>query len=626
MSCANCFGMYAEGALRLHFNHCSNNSLPGERIAKELGRAVEGRSHAEASDELRTVIFPSMRGNQDEVLAIRYDWLIILHGNDLCMNTTLHRQHQIIRDELRKAGKLLLGCRSRCSEITDFSSIYEIRHCNLVVEVIRSIGKFDPVAKLYGAPSTAASLITLINNIGKLLIIEWMKRDEREKESSVQRFLTVFQKDIKNKISKLVRVTQIKIKREKKENLPKTDDIRMLADYLDSERDSAFIQLKQMCSAKIWLKLAELTLMSIIVLNRKRVGDAETVILTDFQNREIIDEHTDPSILADIPEEVRELIKSRMSVRGKLYRTVPILLTKQNDECIDLLIHHRKQANVPNKNEYVFAKPSKSEKISAINACALFRKYSEECGTDNPTSLRSTKLRIHFASLVGEEDLKDSQVSLVAGFMGHDDDVHRNIYRRKTLQGQVTQMTKLLLAAQGRKMVDTGAENVIQLKRDAATRKLKMQQKTAITNKTTGFDNAVPPSGHDATTRKRKTQRKTTITNKKRRIGLDNCSAARGSSSTETGPNNAVPTSRRDAENRKRKILAETTTLNKKKRNGLDNCSAAQGSSNIADTNANNAVLPTRCGAPTRKIKIQQNTVDDKKRRNTSDYRSGALF
>src|SRR5262249_22753542 len=138
-------------------------------------------------------------------------------------------QHGLIRAKLRDVGKLLLATKSICPDIADFSSIYHVKYCNTVIGAIRIVAKFDSKLKQFKSPSTASTLVTLINAIGELLVVESMKADDIEKERSVSRFLKVFQKDVKTKINKLIAVTVAKLRREKKVVIPTTNDISRLA-------------------------------------------------------------------------------------------------------------------------------------------------------------------------------------------------------------------------------------------------------------------------------------------------------------------------------------------------------------------------------------------------------------
>lgn len=285
-----------------------------------------------------------------------------------------------------------------------------------------------------------------------------MKKGKSEKQ--VERFLKAFQKDVKTKVNKLVAVQQSKARRQRKENIPSTHDVNQLVTYIDGERDKCLAELAETYSQKKWLYLSKLTMASILLFNRRRTGETQNMIASSDNT---------------VPDRIKAVVKSRMQVRGKLERTVPVLLKHTNEKCIEILLSHRKDAVVPDKNPFLFALPSKYGKIKSIDACTVIRTFSMSCGVKNHTSLRGTKFRKHMASFCATMDLTDNDVTNVANFMGHDDQIHRNVYRHNTLEREVVQMTTLLEAAQGNQTSTPGTssgefdKNVIDLSGESSS-------------------------------------------------------------------------------------------------------------------------------------------------------------
>ncbi len=445
LTCAQCFGLYRSTTLRIHWNKCTNNSLKGERIVKQLGRTVEGRSHRTASDELTNLVLARMQDDEFSRI-IRFDWLIISYGNDLCLNLNTITQNNCIRNYLKNAGKLLIALKSVSSDITDLASMYHVKHCNAVVEAIRVVSRFDVHTKKIGSPGTASALVTLVNNIGDLLVIERMKENDTVEEKNVERFLKVFKKDARLKINKLVRVVKAKARRLYQPDIPTTEDIKVFTDFLDAERDKCFVELSEKFEYKRWLRLAELTLASTLVFNRKRVGEMQNLLLEHFEHRQILSEQCEKS-MEFVPDITKETVRSRMVIRGKMEGDVPVLLKHSNDDCLQLLIKHRQ--DIPKENEYLFAVYTQSGHVKIADACAAIRKLSDKCEATNPKSLRGTKLRKHLASMCSTLDLTYKDITNIAKSMGHSEPVHRNIYRHNPLQQEVVQMTALLEAARG---------------------------------------------------------------------------------------------------------------------------------------------------------------------------------
>ena len=72
------------------------------------------------------------------------------------------------------------------------------------------------------------NLGTYIKQIGEILMIEYVKSEEPEKEQTVERFLKVFKLDYALEVNKAALETQRKQQRQKKVILPSTNDIRTL--------------------------------------------------------------------------------------------------------------------------------------------------------------------------------------------------------------------------------------------------------------------------------------------------------------------------------------------------------------------------------------------------------------
>lgn len=72
------------------------------------------------------------------------------------------------------------------------------------------------------------------------------------KEKAVIWLLAVFERDARNKITKIVAVDIINNRRWKTANIPITDDVGKLATYLDREREECCNKLTQQYSEAMW--------------------------------------------------------------------------------------------------------------------------------------------------------------------------------------------------------------------------------------------------------------------------------------------------------------------------------------------------------------------------------------
>ncbi len=136
-----------------------------------------------------------------------------------------------------------------------------------------------------------------------------------------------------------------------------------------------------------------------------------------------------------------------VEIRGKRGRKVPIILTKDMQESIDLLNHTRAAVGIAEKNPYVFARPTK-QSLGCIRACDSLRRFKRECEPplSNPEHVTGTKLRKYIATISQVLALKETEVDWLARHLGHDINVHREFYRLHESTIEIAKVSKLLLA------------------------------------------------------------------------------------------------------------------------------------------------------------------------------------
>lgn len=450
--CPNCTSFHTITNLRKHFKTCTNGALKGARNIKILSRAIEGRSSKEASEQLRKVI-PVMR--DDEIVQlIRYDWLLIAYGNILCMKYHFHFQQNMIRAKLRLAGRVLYALRNIDSEVTDFASIFRPKRYKALIEAIKVVGKFNLTTNEFGAPGTGATAITSVKQIGSILKCEYIQREDSDHVKRTDDFLYLMDSEFSAIIRKRVKESQMAKRREKDHRIPSKEDVRMFSVFVKRERCVCFEQLSAMYDYDLWVKLSELTIASIIVFNRRRTGESQNILVSDFTRRESINETSNEELFRALSEESKKVAKlySRMKIRGKKgVLNVNVLLPADLIRCIELLLSHRVESGVPSDNPFLFALPPPpgEDRIRVVNACKVLASLSNMCGAKDPSTLRGTNLRKHFATACMAKELSDDMVSEVAKFMGHREDVHRQNYRINTIDREVVKIAKLLLSAGG---------------------------------------------------------------------------------------------------------------------------------------------------------------------------------
>ncbi|KAL6253964.1 hypothetical protein P5V15_015811 [Pogonomyrmex californicus] len=415
-----------------------------------LGRTIVTRTHEVGNKILKTVVFPVLR--DDEITrAIRYDQLIILYGNKLCLKYRLQHQHDMIRSRLRLLGRYLVILRTKSENISDFASLYDPKFYDVAIAAVNSIAGFDENKNIYKTPSVAFNLGTYMKHIGEIFITECIKNHDPIKMKAAENFLKLLRQDYGTSINRTVLETQMQRKRQKKIILPSTEDIRKLNDYLMDMRQKTYNNLMKEYSYRNWLILLETTLTSMQLFNRRRAGETERIQISEFKNYHCIDEETNRDIYKSLSTEGRRLAKKyiRFEIRGKLGRTVPVLLHSDLLKYINVILNFRSDAKVHHENPYLFGIPGCDKKrYKYLRACNLMRTFSEACGASMPHTLRGTQLRKHIATKCISLNLLEHQVDDLSNHLGHTDKIHKEHYRLPVASRDILQVSKLLEYAQ----------------------------------------------------------------------------------------------------------------------------------------------------------------------------------
>lgn len=180
----------------------------------------------------------------------------------------------------------------------------------------------------------------------------------------------------------------------------------------------------------------------VILLNRKRPGELQRMLLNTYlsvggnkQNYEEFKETVSPA------EQILLKHFKRVVIRGKRSRGVPVLFSADVQEHIKVMLSLRPNF-IPQENLFLFARANSSTPISGYK---VLNKYAQSCGAKNPTSITSTRLRKHLATLSQVFLMNENEIEQLATFMGHTTGIHKNSYRLPNDIYQTAKISKILL-------------------------------------------------------------------------------------------------------------------------------------------------------------------------------------
>ncbi|KAF7199399.1 putative LOC107374416-like protein [Nothobranchius furzeri] len=267
-----------------------------------------------------------------------------------------------------------------------------------------------------------------------------MNEDENG-EKKAKRFLELLENSWRNSVSVNAHQTIKERRWNQKDDIPLTKDVIALRDHLRKLEDEAKAELKHGFS--LAASKNETVLSQLIIFNKRREGEASRLTLDTYK------EANTSSLNEDIFETLSTLEKelskqlTRIEIRGKRGRKVPMLFTDQMKDSISLLIDTREEAGIPAENPFLFARSGGMTNICGSDS---LQKHAEASQAEHPELLRSTKLRKQVATLCQLLDLDEQELEHVARFLGHDIRVHGDFYRQTDKTFQITKISKLLFA------------------------------------------------------------------------------------------------------------------------------------------------------------------------------------
>ena len=229
-----------------------------------------------------------------------------------------------------------------------------------MTEAVRRIS-YDSVENRYRVPSLA---LKVGQSLVKCVLIVKAELIQSSKDSSkVDKFMELNNLEWTDQVARGALAT-LKEKRWNNPLIPLTRDIQKLQTYLDEEMADRRTKLENEPSATTHKAYAEVVLARLMLFNRRRPGKAGRMRLTDFTARRA--SNPDDDVVDSLSPLEKQLAASltRVVIRGKKGRGVPVLLTAHLQSGIELLIQKRSEAGVCESNPYIFANSISAEQCA----------------------------------------------------------------------------------------------------------------------------------------------------------------------------------------------------------------------------------------------------------------------
>ena len=462
MHCAYCQGLFTRKVLWRHMQSCrlkpgSIRSKPGKNRVQSMC-TFTGPVPSLVSKKLWEVISAMNPGSITD--QIKNDQVIIDMGQHLLnKGGTSDKNKQCVREKMREMGRLIYNAK----KVTNLKKMEDLINPKNYMDTIKAVKKtcgYDTETNKFLIPSLATKLGNALVKVSKLLKAQGLITNNKELTKNATEFLDVHGE----KWNEMISATALRNIREAKWNVPTlmpfTEDVQKMHIHLSQVQDDCFSSLSECPSTKSWIELAKVCLTQIILFNRRREGEVASMPLSAFLSRDISDPHEDVDwALSEVEKKLCRHF-SRIIIRGKRGRPVPILLTPKMLCALELLVKQREACGVLKDNFYMFSRP---EAMTHFRGSDCIRGFAKVCGAKCPKSLTSTRLRKHAATLSTVLNMTDTEMDQLANFLGHDIRIHREYYRLPEKTLQLAKISKLLMALEQGRLAEFHGKNLDQI-------------------------------------------------------------------------------------------------------------------------------------------------------------------
>ena len=504
--CPDCFAFFQQEHLWRHHRDCNFCEKSEKKHAFRSLRSEAQLllpSSNEVSESLKENILKIMTGDEISILA-RNDSTITAYGEKLLQkHSNLKHLHSHISCKMRELARFVAAVRKIDSTITWLDDCLYPNKFDTVVDAVRKLCGFCEENNKYQNPSLALKLGHSLKKCGSIVICACLKEGNEERRKTLKNFIYLCDKEWSVEVSSSALSTLATSKMNKPQLIPLTEDIQKLHTYLSEESKKLLRALECSVDAVSWQALAKVTLVRTLLFNRRRAGEAERLLLTDYNQR-----NQDPVAGKDVADALSEIERifcrtmSRVEIRGKRGRTVPLILTPEMVSAIDVLNNKRSAVGIREDNPYVFARLSVN---TPFRAADCLHKFARQCGAECPENLTSTQLRKHIATTSQILNLQECDLDILAGHLGHDLHVHRNFYRLPHDTLQLAKVSKLLIAFdqgkvaayKGKNLDEIDVNDIVELEEDEDEESLELDRNSsvpALQQQTRNEDTDVEPS------------------------------------------------------------------------------------------------------------------------------------
>jgi len=279
------------------------------------------------SSGLRENVLAKM--NDDGIaVVVKNDALVVKFGETLYEKHG-HHDHLcgFISNKLSEVARFLLSVREQTEGITCLEDCIKPSMFPVVVKAVKVTAGYDEKTHKFSVPSLALKLTHTLKRCAEILETDAIVVDNSVKQNDAANFSELCKKQFSSKITTHALSTLSEHKYNRPQLVPFASDVQKLLNFLDQKAKLCTEELKSDTEDKTstWMPLCSTLAATLVVFNRKRVGEVQHLRCCDYKiDGNVVEEDT----LKHLSTLERHLASNlrRIEVRGKKGGKVALLI------------------------------------------------------------------------------------------------------------------------------------------------------------------------------------------------------------------------------------------------------------------------------------------------------------
>lgn len=433
--CDKCKGVYSKSYKARHQIHCGKTS--GQVMIPLI--PVESLVLNKMSDTFKKLLNSMIIDNVSTMA--KTDPIILEFGSRFfnwhsAKTEKLPTVMKRVRITIRLLSRLYIEFKNHVPNSIVASDMFKVGHLKSLICAIEALSDSGEEMK----SGLKVQIENLIKDVTKIIQAHFIVSGNNEGANNISEFLKVFPviaREVFHGAHYHIHQKRNKSTR-KPANLPDTDVINQLNNYLKEVTSDGFIQLS--LPRMVFTEVRDAACARLTVYNGRRGGEPARLFI--YQWKEALEG-------VWIRQETRQTYKNEIETgnritfqEGKGTRQVPVFIPPDLVAALNFLcsVEVRKESDVADTNIYVFPSTKSSENhISGwhalMNSCTKANIDGKVNGTMN---------RHRVSTMIGMLGLPEDEQQLAFDHFGHSGDVNRNIYQAPQAERQLATTGKYL--------------------------------------------------------------------------------------------------------------------------------------------------------------------------------------